>query len=278
MKRLATFIRDLYRESSNDGLLRHSAAVSYYGIFSLPALLLVIFSIVRMVLQRTSVEQDMLEPVRLYMGEGTARLLQEAARSLQEQSIHSDWPAAIGGVLLFIAAIGLVRELQASLNEILKVEQSDATIFHAMVRYLTAIIPLMLVSGILAFSLLLSTIFVIVEERITTVLQLPIDLLQLGNYLLIVVSLTAIFTVLYAVLPAKRYPLRLILSCSFFTATVLFAGSIIVSAFAVFGSIGSIYGVAANVLVLMFWMFFCSNVFFVGAETMDLLSRKSIAK
>jgi membrane protein len=273
MHQVRTFIFDLYRSSREDSLLRHSAAVAYYAVFSLPALMLVIFSIVRTVLQRTSVEADILQPVRIYMGDGTAQLLQQAAEALERHNLHGGWPAAVGGVLLLVSAIGLVRELQASLNEILGLNSSRESVREAVVRYLSAIVPLMLIGGILALSLGVSTVLAIIEEHFAEAVDLQIDTLQLSSYVVIVGALTAIFTVLYAVLPAKRYPFGRILLCAAGAAVILLIGSIIVSAMAVFTSIGSMYGVAAGLLVLLFWMFFCSNVFFVGAECIDLLSR-----
>jgi membrane protein len=276
MRRKTTFIIDLYRECRNDSLLRHSAAVAYYAVFSLPALMLVVFSIVRTALHSPSVEADILAPIRLYMGEGTALLLQEAAIALQEQKVTGEWPAIVGVLLLVLAAIGLIRELQGSLNTIFGLPPDTSTLLHTLVLYLKAMIPLILIGVILIASLTASTVLGIAEQHLLSAFDLPVDLLQIGSYIITLFALTAIFAVLYSVLPSKRYPFRLVISCAFFAAAGLFFGSIIVSKVAIFSSIGSIYGVAANLMVLMFWMFFCGNAFFIGAECVDLLSRKKI--
>jgi membrane protein len=266
------FIRALYRNSRDDSLLRHSAAVAYYAAFSLPALMLVVFSIVRTTLRRPSVEAEILEPVRLYMGEGTAQLLRDAAQAVQEQSTQSSWPVTVGVLILVLAAIGLIRELQSSLNSILGLPPDKSTLATTLIRYLKAIIPLVLIGFILATSIAGSTFLAIAEQRIVALLNLPVDLLQFSSYLVIIIALTSIFSVLYAVLPSKRYPIKRIVLCAFGASLCLFFGSILVSAATVFASIGSMYGVAAGLLVLLFWMFFCANVFFVGAECIDLLS------
>ncbi len=267
------FLRDLYRESREDGLLRRSAAVAYYAAFSLPAFLLIVFSIARAALRSPTVDTDILEPVRIYMGENTARILLDAAQNLQTHQSSAGWTALVGGIVLLLSALGLVRELRGSLNQILTLTPVHTTLLQGIVYYCSAIAPLILIGSILTLSLVLSTLLSVFEPQIASVIPLPFDLLQLGNYLLILLSLMAIFTVLYSVLPAKKYPLRRVLLCAFGASICLLFGSIVVAEAAVFTSMGAMYGVAAGLLVLLFWMFFCANVFFVGAECIDLLSR-----
>ncbi len=278
MRDVLRFLKELYRESRSDGLLRHSAAVAYYAVFSLPAFLLIVFSIARTALQSPAVDADILEPVRLYMGDGTAQLLQEAATNLQSHNASSGWPALIGGIVLLFSALGLVRELRASLNQILKLDPVRTTVLQSIVYYFSAVAPLILIGSILTLSLVLSAVLAALEHRLEAFIPLPFDVLQLGNYLLILLSLTAIFTVLYTVLPAHRYPAGRILLCAFGASVCLLIGSIVVAEAAVFTSMGAMYGVAAGLLVLLFWIFFCANVFFVGAECIDLLNQAAPKK
>jgi membrane protein len=273
MSNALRFLQHLYHESRDDGLLRRSAAVAYYAVFSLPAFLLVVFSIARVILRSPTVDVDILQPVRLYMGDQTAQILQDAATNVQSSSATSGWPAFIGGIVLLFSALGFVRELQASLNQILKLNPVRATPMQMIVHYFSVIAPLLFISCILIASLVLSAVLVAFEHRLETFITVPFDLLQFGNYVLILVSLTAIFTVLYTALPARGYPLKRVLLCAFGASFCLLIGSIIVAEAAVFTSMGAMYGVAAGLLVLLFWIFFCANVFFVGAECIDLLSR-----
>ena len=64
--------------------------------------------------------------------------------ALQEQNSHSGWPAVIGIIILVLAAIGLIRELQSSLNTILGLTATDRTLMSVLIRYLKAMIPLIL--------------------------------------------------------------------------------------------------------------------------------------
>lgn len=273
-KHMFTFLKDLYKNSRDDGLLRHSAAVAYYASFSLPALLLVVFSIVRTILQRSSVEQEILNPVRLYMGDATANILQGAAITLEEQGGHTGWTATIGVVLLVLAAIGLIRELQASLNDIFGTPSSHSTLTETLTRYMKAIIPLVLIGIILSASMIISSVLTLIEKQLSSAIHVPIDALQVSSYFVIFLAVTSIFAVLYSVLPAKHFSFKSIIFSAGGAALCLIIGSLLIGKIAVFTSIGSMYGVAAGLLVLLFWMFFCGNVFFVGAECIDLWSRK----
>ncbi len=272
------FLKNVYLESRDDGLLRRSAAVAYYAAFSLPAFLLVVFSIARAILRSPTVDVDILQPVRVYMGEQTAQLLQDAATNVQSSSAASGWPAFIGGFVLVLSALGFVRELQSSLNQILKLNPIRSTPAQMIIHYFSVIAPVLFISCILIASLVLSAVLVAFEHRLETVVAMPFDLLQLGNYLLILLSLTAIFTVLYTALPARGYPLKRVLLCAFGASFCLLIGSIVVAEAAIFTSMGAMYGVAAGLLVLLFWIFFCANVFFVGAECIDLLTRATQVK
>lgn len=275
-KHMFTFLKNLYKNSRDDGLLRHSAAVAYYASFSLPALLLVVFSIVQTILQRSSVQQEILRPVRLYMGDATANMLQQAAMVLEQQGGHTGWTAIVGVLLLVLAAIGLIRELQASLNDIFGVPSLYSSLLETLLRYFKAIVPLVLIGFILAGSIIISSVLTLVEKQISLATHLPVDALQLSSYFVIFLAVTSIFTVLYSVLPTKKFSLKSIILSASISSFFLIVGSIFIGKVAVFTSIGSMYGVAAGLLVLLFWMFFCANVFFVGAECIDLWSRNSI--
>src|SRR3954467_15825112 len=113
--------KQTFSEWSDDKGGRLGAALSYYTVFSLAPLLLLVISIAGLVFGRSAAEGRMFGELSGVMGADAARLIQ-AAVAKANQAKGGIIGTVVGLVVLLAGATGVVVELQDALDTVWKVK------------------------------------------------------------------------------------------------------------------------------------------------------------
>jgi membrane protein len=112
-----SIVKESFNEFLNDNGLKLSAALSYYTIFSLAPMLLVIISVFSIFFGRDAIQGELFGQIRGLVGASAAAQLQEILKNA-ELSNKSGLAAALGIGTLLIGATGVFAEMQDSINYI----------------------------------------------------------------------------------------------------------------------------------------------------------------
>src|SRR5687768_4955159 len=112
---LFTILRNTFNDFGTHRVMKMSAALSYYTIFSLPAMLVVIISICSIVFGQEIVEGKVFRILNDYIGDQTAMQLQSMLRQTAVRGA-TVWATIIGIITLLFSATGIFGEIQDSLN------------------------------------------------------------------------------------------------------------------------------------------------------------------
>jgi membrane protein len=257
-----------------------AAALSYYALFSLFPLLLVILSIVGALIgPDTEAFRYIQSMIVRDLPPDVQSMVVGTIIALNETSVGA---GIVGFMLLFFAASTLFAILRQSVNKIWESPNrvSDAGSVPKMVLFL-------IVNKLVAYLLVLGTALLLLTSLVAnifirTVLDLlsrfqetfawiqRVDELQLTRGLQIgstifILSLT--LCVLFKVLPSVRPQWRDVWMGALMTAVLLaglqqLATGSVVSVFSRFLS----YGVIGSVMILMLWIFLACQIFFLGCE------------
>ena len=257
-----------------------AAALSYYALFSLFPLLLVILSIVGTLIgPDTEAFRYIQSMIVRDLPPDVQSMVVGTIIALNETSVSA---GIVGFMLLFFAASTLFAILRQSVNKIWESPNrvSDAGSVPKMVLFL-------IVNKLVAYLLVLGTALLLLTSLVAnifirTVLDLlsrfqetfawiqRVDELQLTRGLQIgstifILSLT--LCVLFKVLPSVRPQWRDVWMGALMTAVLLaglqqLATGSVVSVFSRFLS----YGVIGSVMILMLWIFLACQIFFLGCE------------
>ena len=104
-------------EFLNDNCVKLSASLSYYTIFALGPMLVVIISFAGIFLGRDAVEGKLYDQIKLLIGPAAALQVQDIIANLQHSN-QTVVAAIIGVVLLILGATGVFTEIQGSINYI----------------------------------------------------------------------------------------------------------------------------------------------------------------
>jgi len=254
-------------------VLRHAAAISYYTVFSLPATLMIVLTIASRVLGETVVKNEFFDTTRLYLDDRTTRLLEDALQQIHTSNQTSGWIAFIGTIVLIIVAGGIIRELRIALNSILGNANTKQTFGMWLGNYITSLLLLIVTGIILIASITSGTVLSLIHTELTHMMGISLNALSLIHSSVTYVTITILFFLLYLFLPARRYPPLIVLLCSVIASAILVIGTVIASFYIAQVDPGQAYGIAANVLILLFWLYFSANAFLFGAELIDTVSR-----
>lgn len=267
------FGSELWKEWINDGAPRHAAAIAYYTVFSLPALLLIVLSIASMMLGESTVSTELFGTMRMYIGDRTTDLLERTLQNIRDNRMDGSWTAYVGAILLIAAASGIMRELQVALNKIIGTQLATKSVARHVISYLWYLIVLLTTALVLIAAIISGTIIGLLGQRVEAFLSIPVEVLGLINNGVTYAAVTLMIFILYTFLPAKRFSPVIVFLCSIIVSSLLVIGTVAASYYISRTGLGKAYGVAANVLILLFWIYFGANVFLFGAEMMEVADR-----
>ncbi len=257
-----------------------AAALSYYALFSLFPLLLVILSILGVLIgPETEAFQYIQKLIVRDLPPAVHDMVVDTIIALNENSVGA---GIVGFSLLFFTASTLFAILRQSVN---KIWESPARISEA--GSIPKMVLFFIVNKLFAYLLVLATALLLLTSLVANifiraVLELvnhfqenfafiqQVDELQLTQWLRVSSSLFILslaLCVLFKVLPTVRPQWRDVWLGALMTALLLvglqqFATSSVVSIFSKFLS----YGVIGSVMILMLWIFVACQIFFLGCE------------
>jgi membrane protein len=249
-----------------DRVLKLSASLAYYTIFSLAPLLIVILFICGKVFGSEAIEGSIYGQIRGFVGPQSALQLQEIVKNAS-LSGKSNMAAIIGFITLLVGATSVFVEIQDSINIIwgLKTKPGKSIIQFIKTRLLSFGV---IVS--LGFLLLVSLGITALVEALSRHLkqQFPdvtVVVFYIINLLLTFVVTTMLFAVIFKVLPDAKIRLRDVLAGSITTALLFMLGKFAISFYISKSDIGGTYGAAGSIVVLLVWVYYSAVILYFGA-------------
>jgi len=263
-----TILKSSATEFSSNNSFRHAAALSYYTIFSLPPLLLIVITSASAVYGGEALTGQIYGQLKGLVGADSAAFLQESIAKFTLQQ-KSGLATAIGlGALIFAATTFFVT-LQESINDIwnLKVTTQGIGVWQYVQQRLLSF------GLILSVALLLLTSFVVsaVLSIFTGWLQRHIPeagvlAIKLVDFSISLVVTTLLFGLIYKFLPDAIIRWRDVGVGAFITAALFILGKYLIAFYIAKSDPGSAFGAAGSAIVLLVWINYSSLIIFFGAE------------
>jgi len=171
-------------------------------------------------------------------------------------------------VMLLVTASGVFGELQSSLNSIWKTDASEAhSTVSRLIRARAQSLGLVVTLGfLLLVSLAISAAISAAWNKVNQAVPGAGIILPLINLVVSLCFTTLLFAAVYKVLPDRTLQWRDVMIGSFFTAVLYTIGKAAIAAYIGRSGIGSSYGAAGALVVLLLWVYYSAQIFLLGAE------------
>ncbi|MEX2174204.1 MAG: YihY/virulence factor BrkB family protein [Pirellulaceae bacterium] len=268
-------LRQTFTKFSEDECPRLAAALAYYAIFSLPALLVLVVAIASFFADREQVTGGLTSFFEDSLGKTGAQQM-ETMLVQSNQRGQGLWGTIVGFVMLGVGASGVLLELQTALNRAWGVEP-DPKQGGVKTFIFKRGLSLAMVMGI-AFLLLVSLVFSWLLGEFGSIVHQWVPAALSGgvlNVLDVLASLTIIallFAAMLKFLPDVQLAWRDVWAGAVLS-TVLFAlGKYALSTYLSWSDVTSAYGAAGSLALVLLWIYYSAMIFFLGAEFTQVLT------
>ncbi|MEO6685622.1 MAG: YihY/virulence factor BrkB family protein [Dyadobacter sp.] len=262
-----SLIKDSFNEFMNDNGLKLAAALSYYTVFSLAPMLLVIISVVSIFYGKEAFTDELFGQISGLVGKDAAIQLQEIIKNA-EISNKSTVAATVGIVTLLIGATGVFAEIQDSINYIWSIKSKPKKSWLAYLKNRLLSFSVILTLGfLLIVSLGVNTAIDLLSSRLERYFSEVSVIIFTGlNVILVLIVLTALFTAIFKVLPDGHVRWKECMVGAGFTAIMFAIGKFGISLYLGQQDLGATYGASASIVILLTWVYYSSIILYFGAE------------
>ncbi|MBD2714050.1 YihY/virulence factor BrkB family protein [Microvirga sp. STR05] len=246
---------------------RHAAALSYYTIFSLPPLLLIVITVASSMYGGEAVTGQVYGQLRGFVGADSAKFLQDSIAEFTKQQ-KGGVAAIIGiGTLIFAATTFFVT-LQESINDIWNLKVKPRNGIWQFVRDRLLSFGLILsVALLLLISFVISAMLSVFTDYLQRLLpEVTIILIRLIDFSLSLFITSLLFALIYRFLPDAIIRWRDVGIGAFITALLFMLGKYLIAAYIAYANPGSAFGAAGSAILLLLWVNYSSLIIFFGAE------------
>ncbi len=272
---LSGFLREVFAQWSADRALTHGAALAYYTLFSLAPLLVLVIAIVGLAFGRAAAEGEIVAQMAGLVGTDGANMLQEMIARASQPTTGIIATVVSLGTMLF-GASGVVGQLQGSLNQIWDAPPPPATrsaVRSVIQRRALAVGMILGVGFLLLVSLVLSAALAALQEFVAQNLPLAGQLVPPLNFLFSFLVITALFAMIYKILPDVRLEWKDVWIGSAVTAILFSIGKSLIGIYLGRAGVASVYGAAGSLVLVLLWIYYSAQLLFLGAEFTEVYAR-----
>ena len=274
LKTIWNILKESLMDFIDNKSLRMSAALSYYTVFSLPPMLIVIISMCEIFYGKAAIEGSIYGHINEYVGNAAAKQI-ELIIFKATLSKHITWVSVSGFASLLLAATGIFSEIQVSINEIwrLKAKPKKGWL-KIIVNWTLSFSIVVSLSLIVLISLVINSIMDIIGYHLLKFIPVLLLNLALGiNLFLTFFTTTLLFAVIFKVLPDARIRWRDVIVGSITTSFLFMSGKSALNYYLNSSNITSSYGAAGSLIVILLWVYYSAAILYFGATFTRVYAR-----
>lgn len=266
-KSIWSIIKQTFADFFRNRVLKLSAALAYYTIFSLPAMLIIIIYISQLFYGREAIEGTLYHQIAGLVGNDAALQIQQTIKGAA-LSKGTYFATIVGIVTLLIGATSVFSEIQDSINYIwkLKSKPKGTGVLKILINRLLSFSIVVSLGFLLMVSLLINGALDAFLNRLTQQFpELTVVVVYIFNVLITFGVTSLLFGLIFKVLPDARVQWKHVRAGAFTTAALFMIGKFLISYYIGKSTLATTYGTAGTVIVLLVWVYYSAMILYFGA-------------
>ncbi len=252
---------------SDDRVATLSSSLAYYTVFSMAPLLIIIISLSGLFLGQDAAQGKVYAQLAKFIGSNTALQLQEMIKNASLTG-KSEMAVIIGIVTLLIGATTVFSQIQDSINSIwgLKPKPKKGWLKLLKNRFLSFSIIIGL-GFLLLVSLSISALIDGFSDSLKELFpDVALIIFYIINVIITLIITTLIFGAIFKVLPDAKIKWKDVIAGAVTTAVLFMLAKFAISFYISKSNVGSTYGAAGSLIILLLWVYFSAMILYFGAE------------
>ncbi|HEY8941067.1 MAG TPA: YihY/virulence factor BrkB family protein, partial [Cellvibrio sp.] len=246
------------------------AVISFYTIFSLPGLLVIIINLAGYFYGQEAITRRISAEIEGMIGGNTAKDIEAI---IANASVHRDFTFAsmVGIATLIFGATGVFYQLQQTLNSIWEVKplpnSTDKKIIKMVLDRASSFGLILAVGFLLLVSLILSAVLTVLSGWVAFYFSETFNILfRLLDLSLSLTVITFLFAAIFKFLPDAVIPWRDVWIGAFVTALLFVLAKFALGIYFGHSNPASAYGAAGTIILIMLWVSYVGLIVLFGAE------------
>lgn len=255
-----------FAEWSEDKAVRLAAALAYYTIIALAPLLILIISIIGLVFGKDAAQGQIVGQISSLVGQQSAEAIQSIIANANQPK-SGVIASTLGVLTLLFGASGVFGELQDGLNTVWEVQPKEGRGIWGLIK--DRFLSLAMVFGVgflLLVSLVISAGLAALGTFLNDILPLPEIVMQVLNFIVSMAVITLLFAMIYKFLPDVTITWGDVWIGAILTGLLFTIGKLLLGLYIGKSSVGSVYGAAGSLVVILVWVYYSAQILFFGAE------------
>jgi membrane protein len=258
-------IKETFHKWQDDEAPRLGASLAYYAIFSMAPLLVIVIAIIGFVYRGNTAGQIQYQMESL-MGPAPAKVIADSIHNANTFG-HGIIATIISVIVLMLGAAGVFSELHTTMNKIWKVPPRNYPALIGLLKDKFASFAMVLgVAFLLLISMIISAVLTAILQYFSQLLPLAAPVWPLGDFAISLCVVTLLFAALFRYVPDARIAWHDVWVGSIATALLFDLGKFGIGLYLGHSGIGSTFGAAGSVVVILAWVYYSSQLVFLGAE------------
>ena len=249
-------------------VLKLSAALAYYTIFSLPGLLIIIIWISDFFYGRAAIEGTIYSQIAGFVGNDAAIQIQQTIRNATI-SLDGHFATIVGFATLILGATSMFSEIQDSINLIWRLKtkpRKGRGWLRLIINRLISFSLIITLGFLLLVSLLINGMMDLFSDHLRERFpDITVYLVYAFNLLLTFAITAFLFGIIFKVLPDARIKWKDTRAGAITTAILFMGGKSLIGYYLGHNRLSSAYGAAGSVIVILLWVYYSSVILYTGA-------------
>jgi membrane protein len=267
-------LRDAIYACIEADFLSHGAALAYYTVFAIAPLFVIALAIAGFWFGQEAASHELFDQVDQLIGKEGGAAVQTMVMAA-ERSRHGFWATSIATVTFLVASAGAFAQLQNSLNRFWGVQPLPGrTVRNFLFHRLWSFAMVLGMGFLLLVSLLINAGLSALGDFFGEFLSGPEIILKAANPLVSLAVITALFTMIFKILPDVRIAWRDVWLGGLVTAILFNGGKFLIGLYIAQSSIASVYGAAGSFVIILAWVYYSALILFFGAQLTRLYASR----
>ena len=265
-----SILKRSFEDWKKDDCLRMAAAMSYFTVFSLPPLLLIVMMVSGLFVDPEQVSGRLQDEIAGVVGSEGARQIESMIRNVDRPGTGGPAVVVLSVLGILVGATGAFTQLQTALDRAWQVRRDPekSGIAATVASKLLSLAMVLTIAFLLLVSLVLSAALSAFGDMLSGWLPgAPSQaLLQVLDLVLSLALVTVLFALIFKVLPNAEVAWPDVWVGAFGTALLFVAGKFLLGLYFARSDPGQAFGAAGSLALVMVWVYYSAMILFFGAE------------